>query len=492
MQSFIVSFCLISLSVRICSDYDYYFGYLANINGVNFPRRLLIFSEEDENVNVSIHRPKTGITRATVGPDAPFVLNINPTDQGYQISSDSDNDKGFYVQSQDRKRIKVLMVNEVPGSIGVTPVLPTVYNTNAGPYTFYPVSVDTFRAPDGSTVPEVQSVVLLVGTVDNTSVTMISPYTKLFLGRPQFANRPFTFTIDEGETLLYADRRDLTGIVFESNKWITVISGHECGNVPSNRPFCDHFAKQMPPTQSWGTKFVTGNLATRVSGYVIKMVSSQPNTDVTVTLWNSSVAVNSMSFALTSRGSHEIVEVPMGLDSTVEATKEILVVQLARGQGEEDIDVGDPCMAVVPSTDQHVASMRFTTVGSQTSQRDRTAVNSINLVVEETWAQPERIELDGTSLADLGMVARWVEFKTSQRYAIFTHGISVRGIHNIQHANSGAEMSLMLFGFADNWGYCYSSLEEGECLVFVLYSEYLLSSFLLFVCWFILYIYIYI
>ena len=437
---------------RICSDYVYYFGFLDNIRSSRYPKKILIYSQEDESVSVSVWRPKTGLSTIEIEPSASIVINVNFGENGYVITTDSENDKGFQVEAVDKKRIKVILVNENIGSIGVVPLMPTVFYTS-GPYTFYAVSVEP------SVVADVESVVLLVGTANNTTVTMTAPYAKVFLGGLRRANVPFQFRIDEGETILLSDVRDLTGTVFQSSQWLTFISGHECGNVPRNRQFCDHLAKQLPPTLSWGTRFVVAYFETRTSGYVIKMVASQPNTNVLITFWPASGSSTMQSVTLSQSGSHRLINIPDKTDCTVEASSTILLVQFAKGEGSDDKDLGDPCMLVVPHTEQYVSRVKATTISSHLS-RDN-VVHSVNLIVEEDWAQFDLIALSGTSFEDLGVVARWVEFSPSERYAIVSYNLPTKGIYSVQHNNSNAKMSTMSYGFESDWAYCYSSVNEG-------------------------------
>ena len=59
------------------------------------------------------------------------------------------------------------------------------------------------------------------------------------------------------QTFLFgAPGNDITGTSIVSNKPLTVISGHECGNVPDDVPRCEHITEEIPPTVHWGQQFL--------------------------------------------------------------------------------------------------------------------------------------------------------------------------------------------------------------------------------------------
>lgn len=97
------------------------------------------------------------------------------------------------------------------------------------------------------------------------------------------AGVPYVIELNRGETYHLVNRddepSDLTGTIITSNQPITVFGGHGCANIPPGGPklpisqpdnplpdsSCGGIAQQLPPTESWGTNFLTMPLANPVA-----------------------------------------------------------------------------------------------------------------------------------------------------------------------------------------------------------------------------------
>ena len=85
-----------------------------------------------------------------------------------------------------------------------------------------------------------------------------------------------TITLNSVETYLIAsDTDDLTGTRITSSKPLSVFSGSDCANVPQGIEFCDHLVEQVPPTVTWGSKFLVASLEGRSSGQRIRVLSTE-------------------------------------------------------------------------------------------------------------------------------------------------------------------------------------------------------------------------
>ena len=71
---------------------------------------------------------------------------------------------------------------------------------------------------------------------------------------------------------------DLTGIV--SDKPLTVISGHECANAPSNKRYCNHIEQQIPTTITWGKKYLLRSYTGKNDNIYYLIFSSVSNTTI--------------------------------------------------------------------------------------------------------------------------------------------------------------------------------------------------------------------
>jgi hypothetical protein len=62
--------------------------------------------------------------------------------------------------------------------------------------------------------------------------------------------------LDAFDVYRYTGGGDMTGFYLTANKPVVAFSGHECANVPTGMPFCDHLQEQLIPLASWGTTYV--------------------------------------------------------------------------------------------------------------------------------------------------------------------------------------------------------------------------------------------
>ena len=156
-------------------------------------------------------------------------------------------------------------------------------------YEYYTISTGSYRNTT-------MSQALLVGCQNNTTVT-ITPSVDLFL--PNNVQEPdidivvskgisHTVLLHEGQTLYFgAPDVDITGTHIVSDKPLTVITGHECGTTLPLLNFCNHMQQQVPPSLTWGNKFILPffqhNSYTYVSGLnYVKVVTSEVETTISL------------------------------------------------------------------------------------------------------------------------------------------------------------------------------------------------------------------
>ena len=200
-------------------------------------------------------------------------------------SSFADRFKGIYVTSDQpislslyyyRFEHLVLPYHEYPG---------------VSQYEYYAVSTSSYRNT-------YLSQVLLVGCINNTVISII-PTVDLFIPIDVQKNgsddtlvtkgNSHTITLHEGQTLLLSkgNRSDISGTHFISNKPLTVITGHQCGSTPNMFYRCNFMQLQVPPTITWGKRFILTNFIdfifrrATIPSYV-KTVTSQANTSIAI------------------------------------------------------------------------------------------------------------------------------------------------------------------------------------------------------------------
>ena len=130
-----------------------------------------------------------------------------------------------------------------------------------------------------------------------------------------------------------------------ANKPVHVVGGNGCGNVPIEAPSCDNFFDAIAPVNTWGKSFLIAPFAFKPSGSRIRVVTSQPNTEV---------RLNDAVVATISVG--EKYDVVLTEPAHIETDKPAQVMQYMQGSSlDTDMNgdpVGDPSMMVVVPTEQ--------------------------------------------------------------------------------------------------------------------------------------------
>ena len=224
-----------------------------------------------------------------------------------------------------------------------------------------------------------------VATEDHTTVTIV-PSVKTASGKE--AEQPHTVTLDKGEVYQVLPEfnpsasSDLTGSLIESDKPLAVFSGHNCAYVPTNRyKACNILIEQLPPTDSWGTRFVAVPLSERNS-YVLRILADRQGTIV---------SVNGKQVATLGAGDfYEMIDVKENVE--IVASLPVMVAQYSTGftynsavAGEAD-SVGDPMMVLVPPTNS------FLSLYNVVIPFDGSWANYVNIVIPVTGRESLRID----------------------------------------------------------------------------------------------------
>ena len=226
-------------------------------------------------------------------------------------------------------------------------------------YTYYAMSTE----PAG--FGQAQSQLLIVGCQDTTSVTITPTQNITIPADLQSLSDTTTMTVAAGEayslvlnsmqTLLISSLFDLSGTKIESvRNPLSVISGSQCANIPSDVCCCDFIMTHVPPTHQWGRRFLLSPHKGRFAqGYKIL---AQSDETLVVTTCNESAITNYMlndkqSVVFFTRGDTYC---------SVESTDLIYMVQLGVGGSYENDNVGDPSLNNVPPIEQHLNIVQFT------------------------------------------------------------------------------------------------------------------------------------
>ena len=340
---------LFSLRVVVAYTYgnEFNFGFLNNLNGQTSGLFLVLTTASTSLISVEV---AGGGASRTVEISS-TRSGISSVDRSFLISNNdfSNRNKGLSAKSQENTTFSVLAINLFTGTFGEYLSYPC-HDLGLVNYTYIAVSTD-------SLVPGAHSQILLVACRNNTRIT-ITPTHPVQLPLDAQTNPANITTIGSGEshtvilheqqTLLFNNTEmDLSGTVIDSNHPLTVVSGHECGNV-LRAGFCEHLSIQIPPTATWGTEFLLAPFAGRTSGQFFKVTPFEANTVIQLTCDPPALnlAPAQFSFTTTSNSYCSLV-----------SSKPVLVTQWTLGGQSEG--TGDPTVAPVPPIAQFINRVSF-------------------------------------------------------------------------------------------------------------------------------------
>ena len=371
-------------------------------------------------------------------------LNISSTlvvlDSSYQHRY-----KGIHVSASNE--ISVLSINYLSGSIGeyfAYSIASQDLNVHSvGQYQYYAVS--TGQAVGSTRLSEV----LLVGTEYNTTVTVVPTQNISVPQDFQVTNSPeinvaagttFSFIIHELQTILLGSINDLTGTSIVSNKPLTVISGHECGNVPDNVNACEHLTEQMPPTVNWGQQFLLTPYSDRPAQYY-KVIAAENETTYNLTCGRN----NTVTRVLQTSGKYHTDPTCSNCYCFISSDKPILVIQLGPGF-EMGRNKGAPVISLIPSINQYSHEVVFVSLNI-----DGIASHYINIA---TTTNDSTILLDGN---ELSLTWNPIYDHTND---VIGYGTQLQSINlDVSHTlTSQSKFTILVYGFKPYAGYSYSAI----------------------------------
>ena len=222
-------------------------------------------------------------------------------------------------------------------------------------YVYYGISFGTARG-----VGEV-SQLLLVGCKDNTTITIIPSKNITLSMKLQEstdetiiiqAGNSYAFTLHKLQTLILYNRYDITGTKIISNKPLTVISGHSCTQIPAGFGVCDAITTQVPPTITWGKKFILPPLSERTNGQRYKIIASENNTEIYIHC-NRNTVINTQFI-----NEGEIYRFDTGHNEycSVVTSKPCYIAEAGFANAYLNENYGDPLMLTVPPLEQYPKS----------------------------------------------------------------------------------------------------------------------------------------
>ena len=432
--------CLLTCHFNILGiTSNYYWGHFKNVASDTTVAVILI-TTESQPVSYIIEAP--GVTyyhNGTFTSDNGIMIDL-PED--VIVSSHTEQHKGIHASIQSER---VTLIGQTISSFtGDTfLVLPTTTCNNIMEYVYYGISVA--RSTVVSSIWP--SLVLAVGTQNNTKLKLtVTQFANISVGNittKLSPGREYSFIINHLQTLLIESIDDLTGTKIVTNNEVSVLSGHEAGNVPRNLYFADHLIEQIPSTEFWGSKYYTAPFVT--TSYTIKVLAAYNSTNVTI-YCNDTVehfAINEGEFINKTLMLQEYC--------TICSNRKVLVVQFSNGRIDSSNrnSIGDPMMTLVPATIQYLNRLDFSTILSPENFN-----HYVNIIVMAQYYQPSMIYLRSGGVNMSLESQEWVPIVVNNITEAYATRVDVsEGLVQVVHTNLRGLITAIAYGFKIRGGY---------------------------------------
>ena len=343
------------------------------------------------------------------------TTTVVPLGNSYQVFSSDERNKGIHVSAGD-KTVVVYGLNYEDTTSDAFLALPCARLT-VDQYEYYGVSYVDHHVRS--------SQLLFVGCEDNTTINIAST----------------TITLDRMETYLSESTSDYTGTRIVSNKAVSFFSGTQCTNVPASYSACDHITEQFPPTAIWGTHFLSASFASKMSGDLYRVLTSQPSTTVTV---NCTTYSQPQTYSLATAGAWQEFMTPANSFCVIESNNPLLVVEFGLANAFDDI--GDPFMMMIPPIEQYRNGYVFNVLSEFST-------NYITMFVTPEHFEPERIFVDDISQEGANWTTIYCADGTVCGHAAYAS--LEAGEHQLHHNDTSAMIGVAAYGFNSYNSYGY-------------------------------------
>ena len=410
---------------------------MSNVGGSPFTTLSLLIGTTAETADYVVDSEEEMIQMGTVSSGTPVVVTISSDLELQVTDSDFENrKKGVHVYTTGENSIFVVVENYVsPLNYGTFLAYPCFTIDAATSYEYYIISTD-------DPTDFLDSQFLLVGCEDDTTIT-VTPTQSISLPQDTQMETMMSetvdamatsaeFELDKMQTLLVSSVDDLTGTKIVSNKPLTVISGHECANVPSSASGCEPLAIHVPPAATWGTKFLLAPFAGRTSEQNFKLISAE-------------AATIKYTCGETSYGAQSVTSLEFNADEYcyVESSKPLLVAQLSIGVSMDS--TGDPAITMISPIDQYVTEISFFSLSTSAF-----ASNYISVTVSAENYDADSIQLDGEKIN-----CEWKEIQNDEDEIVgygcsttVSSGEDAPMQHTVSHVGMGGLISVLVYGFS--------------------------------------------
>ena len=425
--------CTINVVVGISTHY--YLGFFTN-NVLTGNVSIQLITSEAHQVQYYLDIPSADyILNGAISAGNETILYLPSS---IEVSSHNDQDKGIYLKTSS-ENVTVIGQNLKIYTSDSYFALPIIELDDV--YVYYGISVA--RGYYHSSILIVgtdNNIIMNITTTQSVDISVGSTVTNLISGIQ------YSFVINKFQTFYIKSSNDLSGTKIVTDKPLSVFSGHECGNVPSNVPYCSHLIEQIPPTTLWGKTYYTAPLVNKAS-YTIKVLAAYNSTTVNV------YCNNTMKSFTINEGKSFNISLQRKEYCAIYSNKKILVAQLSHG-GSGELNYGDPMITLIPATDQYLNRFDFVTIPNTISPGYD---HYVNIIVMAQYYQPNMIFLIAGGVNRSLATQQWIPIQVNSITVAYAAQLSVvEGISHIVHTNAAAQMMIIVYGFNLHDGYGHS------------------------------------
>ena len=418
-----------------------------NLGGQTTSYELYIATLSQTNVNYTIEQKSGIITNGTVSLSNPVIVSLSTS----LVSLDSSymyRNQGIHVHSDGQ--ISLIVVNYRERRTG----LYTAYPYQLFPilqYHYYALSMRTYK--DDLWHSQFKSEILLVGNVDNTIISItptgdidvpIDIHSANSPTQTVYAGTTKVIKLDCLQTFLFAANNavfDLSGTSIVSNQPLTVVSGHEYGEIEYDVHICcgNHVSEQIPPTVTWGKKFILTPYKGRSVSQTFKLTASETSTTI---MHNCDTGVSTIN--LTFAGDVVTIKTNYTTYCYLESDKPLLIIQIMPGKNA-DGKTGGPSISIIFSIQQYKHEIMFIPLDYQPVNQ-----HYINIIATQ----------EGTMLMDGSVLSlSWNSISDLNDEVVgYAAQMTVTslGAHVITSTNN-VTFTVRVYGYGTHEGYAYTA-----------------------------------
>lgn len=222
------------------------------------------------------------------------------------------------------------------------------------------------------------------------------------------------FLMNKGDVVAIASSvivgSTLAGSRIVASKPVGVISGVQCADVPSDRPWCDHILEMELPVNTWGTTYHMTRNFNRNAGPFFQLFAKEPNTNVFVNGANIAYLGTKPQTTVADWGEYNQYGTNwFGANGNfvVSADKPISLTMFNQGQSLDNV-VNDPYQIVYSPMEQYQKQVIFSTPGvGDGAGFSQNYVNVVYSLTENTNTMPDHLEWGERE----GNEIKWMKFK---------------------------------------------------------------------------------